>query len=436
MIKGFKKFCLCLLAAGAAGGILAGCNSPANRVLSSRQEYAEQMQAAVSTPFGAYPETVVYTLGKMISTNNSNMPAGDTYEDNAYTRYIKEVINVQNRDVFEEADKQYDTNVSMAIAMNELPDIMLVSNYEDLETLIENDMIEDLTVAYQNCISDRIREMYASYGEDLIDSVTFDGKIMALPETNITDGPNLVWLRKDWMDTLGLSAPQTIEDVVEIVRQFVDNQMGGEETVGLVCDTQIAGECGYSSEYLLDLIFASYGAYPKQWITGDDGEVVYGSVTDEAKAALSYVHTLYNEGILEKNFLIHTTSNLIEMIEQGKNFHSLPDELKSTYENPARTQNTIYKRLVYDLPSDTVVNVRKSMWIHPELNRAVSAREAARLQSFPDNYIFFGTKDSVYQQIGNAVPPVLGRAVAEKVLEILGCREEYKKLRDIYEEMK
>ena len=49
---------------------------------------------------------------------------------------------------------------------------------------------------------------------------------------------------------------------------------------------------------------------------------------------------------------------------------------------------------------------------------------------------FFGTKDSVYQQIGNAVPPVLGRAVAEKVLEILGYREEYKKLRDIYEEMK
>ena len=131
-----------------------------------------------------------------------------------------------------------------------------------------------------------------------------------------------------------------------------------------------------------------------------------------------------------------TAKKRFEMIEQGKNFHSLPDELKSTYENPARTQNTIYKRLVYDLPSDTVVNVRKLMWIHPELNRAVSAREAARLQSFPDNYIFFGTKDSVYQQIGNAVPPVLGRAVAEKVLEILGCREEYKKLRDIYEEMK
>ena len=114
------------------------------------------------------------------------------------------MINVQNRDVFEEADKQYDTNVSMAIAMNELPDIMLVSNYEDLETLIENDMIEDLTVSYQNCISDRIREMYASYGEDLIDSVTFDGKIMALPERILRTDRTLCgcgktgWIRWDF----------------------------------------------------------------------------------------------------------------------------------------------------------------------------------------------------------------------------------------------
>lgn len=119
-------------------------------------------------------------------------------------------------------------------------------------------------------------------------------------------------------------------------------------------------------------------------------------------------------------------------IEQGQNFHDLPDELKGTYDNPERTQNTIYKRLQYDQPSDTVVNVRKSMWIHPKENRAISAREAARLQSFPDSYIFSGTKDAVYQQIGNAVPPILGRAVAEKVLEFLQCDNEFEKLEDIY----
>ena len=93
----------------------------------------------------------------------------------------------------------------------------------------------------------------------------------------------------------------------------------------------------------------------------------------------------------------------------------------------------MYKRLNPDMPSDTVVNVRKSMWIHPVFNRAVSAREAARLQSFPDDYIFYGTKDSVYQQIGNAVPPVLGRAVAEKVLELFNIGLKYEEtLEGIY----
>ncbi len=121
-------------------------------------------------------------------------------------------------------------------------------------------------------------------------------------------------------------------------------------------------------------------------------------------------------------------------IEPGKNFHSLPDELKSSYENPDRTQNTVYKRLDSSLPSDTVVNVRKSMWIHPIFDRAVSAREAARLQSFPDDYIFYGTKDSVYQQIGNAVPPVLGRAVAETILELFEIStDKYVTLKSIYE---
>lgn len=104
-------------------------------------------------------------------------------------------------------------------------------------------------------------------------------------------------------------------------------------------------------------------------------------------------------------------------IEKGKNFHSLEKEMKDTYSDPGRTQNTIYLRLDPTKPSGTVVNVRKSMWIHPELDRAITVREAARLQSFPDSFVFEGSKDSQYQQVGNAVPPLLAKGIAEKVLE-------------------
>lgn len=305
--------------------ILAGCKSPAGFASNDNEEYNARMEEARTTPFGAYPETIEYTLGKMTSVNNSNMPENDTYTDNAYTRYIKSVINVQNVDAFEANDNQYDTNVSMAISMGSLPDIMVVSSQDEVEQLVGAGLIEDLTESYNNCISDRIRKMYESYGDSLKDMVTYDGKIMALPETNITDGPNLVWLRKDWMDKLGLSEPHTIDDVVNIVKHFISEDHGnnGEDaagkpnTVGLAVDTDVTGECGYSSEFLLDIIFACFGAYPKQWIMNDDGEIVYGSVTDEAKEALSYINSLYNQGVIDNDFLLRTSTNICELIENG-----------------------------------------------------------------------------------------------------------------------
>lgn len=108
-----------------------------------------------------------------------------------------------------------------------------------------------------------------------------------------------------------------------------------------------------------------------------------------------------------------------KLIKQGHNFHSLPIEQKDTYEKPERTQNTIYLRLDPNKPCGTVVNVRKSMWIHPNLDRAISVREAARLQSFPDVFEFVGTKDSQYQQVGNAVPPLMAKTIADNLAEYL-----------------
>lgn len=106
-----------------------------------------------------------------------------------------------------------------------------------------------------------------------------------------------------------------------------------------------------------------------------------------------------------------------KVLKEGENFHKLSSEMKDNYADPSRTQNSIYLRLDSSKPSGTVINVRKSMWIHPVLDRAISIREAARLQSFPDKFIFKGTKDSQYQQIGNAVPPLMAKGIAEKLLE-------------------
>ena len=274
----------------------------------------------VQTPDGKYPELVTYTLGKMTGANNSNLPKGETYENNAYTRYLREYFNIQNKDVFEEKNDQYNVSVSVAMSSDNLPDLMLVGSIEDLRQLVALDLIEDLTKSYENCLTDRIKDIYASYGEGIIDGVTFDGKIMAIPETNIDDGPNILWLRRDWMDKLGLESPKTIEDAETIVRAFIEKDPGenGEgKTVGFVCDPELSGECGYSSEYLMDIVFAANGAYPKQWIEDENGEVSTDQLFAAGKDALAKLKACGERNIRSEFFCFVPSVNNIELITKG-----------------------------------------------------------------------------------------------------------------------
>lgn len=193
----------------------------------------------------------------------------------------------------------------------------------------------------------------------------------------------VIGIRKDIYGDVELKLPEASENLVVT-------------TVGQAIMDLAGYEVGYKKEY-------------------DEVPYICGEVISE------YARQMREGSVSVKNHITtQTTETALERfkhIQPGKNFHSLSKEMKSTYSKPERTQNTIYLRLEPDEPSGTVVNVRKSMWIHPTLDRAVTVREAARLQSFPDSFEFVGTKDSQFQQVGNAVPPLLAKGIAEHVLK-------------------
>jgi len=81
--------------------------------------------------------------------------------------------------------------------------------------------------------------------------------------------------------------------------------------------------------------------------------------------------------------------------------------------------SNIYRRLRWDEASYTITHVRKTVLIHPLQDRLLSIRETARLQSFPDWFRFFGSLSQKYQQIADAVPPLLAEAVAKHIGESL-----------------
>ena len=279
----------------------------------------ENWDIAETSPLGKYPELVTYTLGQMKGTNNSNLPEGQTYEDNAYTRYLKKTLNVQNKNIFMESEERYDEALNILVKDRNLPDIFLVSDRETLEELVENDLIEDLTEVYKSCASDKIQEMYESYGKELLASGTFDGKLFALPETAIDDGSQLLWLRRDWMEQLGVKEPKTLDEALSVIRAFQENRMGaeeGEDPVGLVCDPGLVGTV--STSYSVDSVFEMFGAYPQQWIKNADGEIVYGSLTEETKEALGYLRELYKQGILDPDFALRAQNNIRDLVVNGK----------------------------------------------------------------------------------------------------------------------
>lgn len=152
-----------------------------------------------------------------------------------------------------------------------------------------------------------------------------------------------------------------------------------------------------------------------------DDEV--GMTLEEKDGLGDLAQALRNSSVLKNHIVTKTTETAMKRfraLKQGENFHALDESLKTnTYTDASRTQNTIYLRLNYDEPSGTVVNVRKSMWIHPTLDRAISVREAARLQTFPDSFVFCGSKDKQYQQVGNAVPPIMAKSIAKKLAQTL-----------------
>ena len=113
-----------------------------------------------------------------------------------------------------------------------------------------------------------------------------------------------------------------------------------------------------------------------------------------------------------------TTQQKIKHVPQGGNWTNIPDELFKTNRN--NRHSSAFKRLNEKDQSVTIdTGNAHSNYFHPKYNRIPTVREAARIQSFKDDFVFLGTRSSQYKQIGNAVPPLLAKAIAQEIKKYL-----------------
>lgn len=112
----------------------------------------------------------------------------------------------------------------------------------------------------------------------------------------------------------------------------------------------------------------------------------------------------------------------ISFVPQGGNWRDVPEELWPT--DRKNRHSSAYKRLDANQPSCTIdTGNNHSNYFHPLYNRIPTVREAARLQSFPDEFVFMGNRSEQYRQVGNAVPPLLAKVIAEQLREVIENEE-------------
>lgn len=109
---------------------------------------------------------------------------------------------------------------------------------------------------------------------------------------------------------------------------------------------------------------------------------------------------------------------IMETLKEGQSKDDLPEDIR-----PKSGYGNTYAKLWWNKPSTTITRnfacPSSSRCIHPRDSRAMSIREGARLQSFPDDYIFYGSDSMKRLEIGNAVPPLLSVAIAKKMIKAL-----------------
>ena len=230
--------------------------------------------------------------------------------------YIRDNYGVDMVMDWQAENSEYNNKLSLNIASGSLPDIFFCNNYRTFLQLAQNGLLADLTDIYDDNISDTIKGIDKSYNGRNFEPVTIDGRIMAIPGGNLDGQQNLLWLRKDWLDNLGLDVPDTFEDLEKVLYAFVNDDPDGngvDDTVGLVVSATEAVK-GYNHNYGLEPIFYAFGAYPTYWMEDENGQVYYGSTGEKMKDALALLQDWYAKGLIDKQFATRIGSGETEAV--------------------------------------------------------------------------------------------------------------------------
>ena len=291
---------------------LAGCGKTSEENTQKTAVGEAEGTAKEDLPFSKYAETVTVHLGGSMNPN-AKIPDGMSYEDNSYTRFLKDDLNIKVVYDWVASSSDYDEKMNLCIGSGTIPEMMNV-NATQYRALLKYDMIQPLDQYFEDYASDKLKGFVKSGGEELKKCITNDkGEMMAIPAPSMMVGEmNEMWIRQDWLDKLGLEAPRTWDEMVKVAEAFVTQDPDGngeDDTIGILgpSNSDHMNAIG-GNQYGLDPLFSSFQSYPQYWLQGEDGTVEYGSIQPETRDALEKISELYTNKLIDPEMLVRSDS--------------------------------------------------------------------------------------------------------------------------------
>lgn len=280
--------------------------------------FASVTCAQAADPFEKYEETVELTAVRYVSDGISYRD-GESIDNNVYSRAYEETLGIKLNYLWTTPQSQYTQKLNTSI-VTEVPDLMWVDAAQ-LKRMVEDDMLADLTEVYDEYKAEFTDKVLHDDDGSAMESATFDGKLYGLPHIQSGYGSTeVLWIRADWLENLGLEEPETMEDVLAIARAFANDDPDGngeKDTYGLAVNKGLVADNNLPYA-VLDGFFNSYHAYPTIWVTDAEGNLAYGGIQPEMKAALEELQKLYAENVIDMEFGVKDASKVSEDVNSGK----------------------------------------------------------------------------------------------------------------------
>ncbi|SFF47024.1 putative aldouronate transport system substrate-binding protein [Paenibacillus algorifonticola] len=320
-----------LLALSIAIGVLptlAACSSNNNQEPSgSPASTAESASSGAGTWEQKFDPPVTITTAIVddgASRGNAFKP-GESMEDNMNLRWMKENMGINVKfDFIVTKPEDYDTKLRLLLSSGaKLPDAFRAQG-EPLQSLLAANKLMSLDEAIEKYAHPGYKELLKNYGYTL-GEVKKDGKIYGLPSFFMGDEGTVMWIRKDWLDNLGLQPPKTLAEFENVLKQFTENdpdKNGKNDTIGLAVPLK---EGPWTWMGQTDAIVAALTTQMINtsdirsfWNKGEDGKLTYGAINPDAKLYLQTMKDWMSKGYMDKEAGIKDPSKSSELVASGK----------------------------------------------------------------------------------------------------------------------